>query len=682
MVAASLSLCLVGAGLFGSACELYGQFPWQVRIPVEDVGARFVIADAIWFEDEQTLFFFYDVESNQGLSNFSQFEISYRTDEFFQPFEAMTALEPVHRHIAANCGTRRLCGSFSVAVELVPRDIQLRLRYHRDGELFLDAPLDVNIIGSGPPHNSRSAIVYGVFNEENNHVQWRLRHQFPTIRNQQAQELGLSRDFRIEDVSYGDIPNLQDNIFDNPYVYGAGPACPGNFTPHNNEVLNTSARAVFDFVPLPLDASTFPHVCAAATVFDALGEFTTVALAQKNPQTRPAFSELRSPIRNARPVRIFLEVCNQRTSDEHRDMQMQRLFLRDTDTFCIDDFDTLDFPSRLATELSQRVDQLRTTGDDLVLVIGLNRPNDSSIAMRVEEALEIMLPGEAARSSPRLSGVFVYDTRAYFMRSAEVARLTLWCPSTFGGPNLGRINDTSLRDCAVQPPFPITIAGTNLAQLPILPTEEQFENFIEEYGVNQTGRMNEMTFRSPIRTPISENVPVGDFGVATFFNNEAITPATEDAFSYCATEDTGLVVVRIPGFDDVFPLAFLGELHTLIGFNRYELGLFWEFPFLMEIQYTSTLAAAIEADIPDEIPLILAAGLSSPAEQFFGGFQWFQDVFEVGDALLQCTRFCDHPTFNSAGVYNIQSLFFDTYSQTCYRPRYPRLGDGGFPRDP
>ncbi len=673
-----VALCLL---LFATACDFrLGVYPWQVRVPIENVNARFVIADLTWFEEEQTLFVFYQVDADQGLSDASEIELSFRTDEVEQPFIDLQSLPPVHEHLSVRCGERSLCGSYSTRVELMPRDVELQLRYHRDGELVLDAAEDVHIVAAGAPNNSRSAVLYGVFNEQNTHVQWRLRHQFPGIRNEHAQALGLRRELILDDVRYGTLEGAREIFLANSYGYGLSPACPDDFAAHDNSELSTFERAIFDENALPIESSTAAHACAAATVTDARGEFTTTAWARKNPQIREAFPALQTPIRENQPVSFFLEVCGDPRPELHRAMQMQRLSLSESDVVCIDDFATLDFPSRLATLLTERIDQRRALGADMVLVLALSRPNVRGVAQAVEAALGLLLPLENQTSSPHVSGAFVFDSVDYTIGSPEVARLTLWCPSSPLGPDLDAVGDTSLRSCALQTPFPLALGDFSLSSLPILPTETQFENFVEEYGPQQAGRVTDLSFRAPIRTATSTNVPVGDFGVATFFNEEAISAAPADAFSYCALADTGLVVFRVEGLAEVLPLSVLGEVHAVFPMPRYELGLFWDFPFLLQLNYESRLAAAVE--LPEEIPFIASFGLGTPAEEYLGGLQWTAEQFEVGAALSQCTRFCDHPTFGSSGVYNVGELFFESYPARCYRPVFPELGDGGFPTDP
>ena len=75
-------------------------------------------------------------------------------------------------------------------------------------------------------------------------------------------------------------------------------------------------------------------------------------------------------------------------------------------------------------------------------------------------------------------------------------------------------------------------------------------------------------------------------------------------------------------------------------------------------------------------------GLASPAETFEGSPLWSGDEVDLSEILLRCDRFCRHPTFDSAGVYNLRNLFDETFRNQCYVPVFPRRGDGGFPDDP
>ena len=51
----------------GSRSALLLLMALSCKVPYSNVNAGFVLSDATWFEDEQTLFFFYRVDAEQGL---------------------------------------------------------------------------------------------------------------------------------------------------------------------------------------------------------------------------------------------------------------------------------------------------------------------------------------------------------------------------------------------------------------------------------------------------------------------------------------------------------------------------------------------------------------------------------------------------------------------------------------
>ena len=75
-------------------------------------------------------------------------------------------------------------------------------------------------------------------------------------------------------------------------------------------------------------------------------------------------------------------------------------------------------------------------------------------------------------------------------------------------------------------------------------------------------------------------------------------------------------------------------------------------------------------------------GVANPEEANFGSELWASNEYSLRDVLTQCDRFCDHPTFDSAGVYHVTDPFLTTYAHNCFLPVYPNLGDPGFPLDP
>jgi len=647
------------------------------KVPISDIEAGFSLADATWFEDEETLFVFYRVHAQQGLGPESTVEITFRTDAEAVPWTPLGQFPAVHTHLPVDCGAREWCGSTSLRLALPPREVGLRLRYHREGALALEAPLAVNLVGSGPPCTNRSLLVYGVMDATNTQVQWRARHQFPNLRNEEAGALGLRRAFSVQGAAHGDVGPLPQV---NPYGYAFAPDCPGTLAPLGWGPVETTDRAVFDPGQLPVSASTSTAVCARATVTDAKGTFTAPAVARKNPEVRPAFPSLHSPIRANTAVGFLLHPCGRTISAEHLRVQEQRLLLDGAVEICLDQWRDPGFADSLASTIRARVDLVRAQGPDMVLSLALHHDDTSGqLAAGVELALESVLSFERDKSSPRVSGAFVFDSYAHAMSRPAVARLALWCPANLGD-DLDIISDTSLRSCPLLPDLPdLRLGPFRVGNLPILPTRAQYLNFIQKYSDAQAGRMKELGFLAPERTPLSLNVDLGLFGVATFFNNEVLTASPGDAFSYCAGGDplSRAVVFHLPATTDPFPLHDLPRIHETSPQPQYALGLLWDFPFLTRAEYEVVIAGSATA-----FSLTVPFGVSVAGQSYYGNQLWLASDIPLDHTLLQCTRFCDAPTFDSAGVYQVGVPFRPSYGDQCYRPRFPAPGDGGFPRDP
>ena len=654
------------------------------KVPITDINAGFTLSEAAWFEAEETLFFFWRLEAEQGLGELSQLEVTYRTDEVVQGWAAVGSLPEVHTHLPVDCGVNGRCGSTSLKVEKLPRQVGLRLRYHRDGELFLTAPLNFNVVGVGPPHTHRSLVAYGVFDETNTRVQWRARHQFPTLRNHEVEALGLRRSLRVLSPAAGDVSAPPDN----PYGYGMVPGCPAGLMPLNWAELTTTDRAAFAPETMPLSASTVSGVCARSIVTDANGNFEAAVVARKNPEVRPAFPLLRSPIREDTKVGFLLKPCNRDISTEHLDMQTQRLQLESAPTVCIDDVRAPGFAGTLAATFRTRVDAARAAGRDMVLTVSLHHDDSSGVTAAVlEDALSQVLAPELGKTTPRLVGAFVFDSYAYQLVDPVLKRTVLWCPAKLplgfdgGFDDLEAIPDTAQRTCPLLPDLPdLNLGPFRFGTLPILPTRQQYLTFIGKYSAGQAGSTTNLSFKAPELTPVSQNVAIGDFGVATFFNNESLAAAPADAFSFCASMDlrANLVVFRVPLAPDApLPISALPDVHAAFPQPSYSLGLGWDFPFLTRLDYQVTVAGAATA-----FSVTVPFGISGMNMQYYGTQVWAAGEFPIADVLAQCTRFCDNPTFDSGGVYNVAVTFRDGFRQQCYRPLYPKLDGGGFPLDP
>lgn len=662
------------------------------KVPISDVGAAFALADATWFQEEQTLFVFWEVQAEQGLGDQSVVEIQWRTDSGGQDWTDVLALPAVHRHLAVDCGDQALCGSTSLDLPERPRDLALRMRYHRDGELSLAAETSFQVVQPGPPWHSRSLQIYGVFDQSNEWVQWRARHSFPNLRNEEVQELGLRREFTITDQRHGtaDLATTAP-----PYGYGA--TCPETFVAMDLPALTTDARAAFNSQALPQDAAASASVCAQATVTDATGTFSTGALARKNPEVEPAFSLLRSPVGQARRVSFFLAPCDREISPEHEAMQRQRLQVEGLATTCIDDWDQDGFAQSLASRFSSEIEATRAEGEDMVLVVGLHR-DEEGVAEVVEQALALVVPEERDKTSPRVAGAFVFDSLVHSVAD-ELSPSTLWCPSSAWSDRISTMGCAVLPDEATLELGPLTVGA-----LPILPSREQYLDFLETWPEGYAGQVDAVSMLAPEFSATSDHADLGAYGAVTFLDGEAVDATPPEAFSWCAPEVALPVAFRSPftqsrdflllveqacangelpedvcflAQEGLLPLEWLPTWHNQLPEASYELGLYWDFPFLLRMDYTTYAAGSVSA-----FGLSIPFGLAETGETWLGTQTWLTESFDLSDTLTRCSRFCDHPTFDSAGVYNVGSLFRESYETSCYLPSHPAPGDPGFPDDP
>jgi hypothetical protein len=668
------------------------------KVELLDIEAGFTRADAAWFEEEQTLFVFYELSAEQGLGAASALELRWITDTEAVDWTPLAALPQVHTHLPVDCGATALCGSGSVYVPDAPRNVELRLRYHEDGDLALPADTVFNRVGPGDPWSHRSLVVYGVFDEDNTRIQWRGRHQFPTVRNQEAEDLGLRRAFSVEDFAHGSAALASG---DNPYAYGVD--CPADFAALELPAVQTEERAIFQAATLPAEAAASGVVCGAATVQDATGSFTTPAVARKNPEVAPAFPTLKSPVREAAQLPFFLEPCDRTISASHEAMQRQRLGMEGVASTCTDDWEQPGWVEGLQAELAAAVEAARPAGEDMILVVGLHR-DEEGLAGAVEEALAALVPAERHRTTPRLAGAFVFDSEIRGLDEAALEPVTLWCPAEVPTDSTS-LPGASALSCAVAPDNPdLELGPLSFGTLPILPSRDQYLDFVATYSESQAGEVLSRSFRVPEFAATADHVDVGDYGVVTFLNGERISADADDAFSYCAEEAAYVFVFRSAFTQSeefaalvaeqcegeklsedfcaaaeagVLPVEWLPDWHGFLAEDDYELGIFWQFPYLLYAEYAFYTAGSVSA-FGFSVPF----GFPNDGEAFLGTSMWTTEEFSLEAALTQCSRFCDHPTFDSAAVYHPDVDFRSSYANSCYAPAYPAPGDDGFPLDP
>lgn len=654
------------------------------KVPLHHSEPLFQLAEGSWFADEQTLFVFYELSIAKGHSPLSQVEVRWTTDSGTEPWKPLSAIENVHPHVEASCSPGIThCGSVSPRVQLRPRDLELRFRYHPAGALTEDTIPALNLVDGGAGSPSRSAHIYGVFDSQNRFIQWRSRHNIPGLRNNQVTALGLRRWFRVTDFHIGDWPSALPNpaniaVGNNPYLYGSLPSCDSLATPWATEsTVETTARASFLSDRLPDSVAAAPMVCGAAEVIDGKGLYTAAAIARKNPDVEAPLTELRTPIAQAIPLCSVLKSCAAPANSVHLAMQQQRLLCTNLTEICLENLAGLGDQTGLEQIFLSQASGSRTPGQDSLFTVIVHHDDATGVLQNsVEKALGQVLTLERDRTTPRVVGAFVFDSWPHRMTDDEALLSTLWCPA----PTLGEddLPDLSSDTCRVVPDLGIQLGPLSLRVLPILPTRDAYTTFLRTRSDSDTGRMTALNFLAPLRTPLSLNAYEADGSVSTFFNSDTIPLTAGQVLSYCPMANEGWPFVFRTASESTTRSLHSLAAATLETDEVVELGLRWPFPYFVRLTYQVTLSGAVTA-FSASIPFRQSAANSTEA----GIELWSRASFPLAPLLKRCTRFCAHPTFNATGAYEVRRLFTTSYRGDCYQPSFPNpAAPEEFPYDP
>jgi hypothetical protein len=359
----------------------------------------------------------------------------------------------------------------------------------------------------------------------------------------------------------------------------------------------------------------------------------------------------------------------------------------------------------LTNRIESLINDERVVGDDMVLSIVLNREDaDEAVAAALEAILHDVLVEERSKTSPRAVGAVVYDSASFTQQFPEAKPSLLWCPAAFGVDDLAELVDPSVLnqlyhcalglDLAVPIDLPQPLDRLTIAQLPLLATRRQFTNYVARYGENAVGETTRITVLAPRRGADARDVPLGtslvdteevidpfspfsSTDIATFFDDEILTILPEEALSVCAGGASGTVVVQAATDEPPQPLDALPARHAVDPRPRYQLGLRWDGAFYLRFDYRAVIGTTTEV-----VGLTIPFSPSLPGSVSFREELWTAASFDLRDELQKCRRFCDHPTFDSAGVYQVQTAYSPGYQNDCYAPVFPTPDDGGFPDDP
>ncbi len=609
---------------------------------------------AYYYEGEQTLFVFYSLQKPDNFKQAGALEwsTSRRGDQTWQDVATGSW---VHSHRQTSCGEGLICNSFSVSMKTNPSTLSLRYRYDEGGQ---DA--DVFFIPvARMAATQKSFLIFGSFANDQRSVVWEGRHLFPDLSQEDVARFGLVRTFSVNET-HALAMSLQPELT-NSTLYDSIETCPGLLL--NSSVLKGTTLEGLWVPRLVPDESVTPYsgVCAKTEVVIGTGNYAAVAFARKNPIVESLPGKLGIEVAEAQPVNLVLAPCTSPTDPNYLSFQMQEMLMpKDTPSIC---WDAADFASNWQTLMNRLLSENPSVPKYLRLV--WHHSLEGKKRLPVESAIDTLL-SQLYQSFPKLAGTFLYDSSLRASRNPELFRYTVWCRLD------STVEDDNADYCGLllskRNQDPTVSLDTN-----VFPTLAEFN----ANGNFKNNTVEKMQVYAPVRgegvriLPFSAGNGPGYFG--TFYTGDVLNLLATDRLSYCNKNDSVGNFAFLtapdndqPGLPAIGPLAGLSRNHELRNKDStYNIGMTWTNPFLvaLDIRQKIKVNAIVKfiLNIPDALQ----------SQQSFGETLWYQGSYSYDAVLTRCSRYCEHPAYDSTGIYHYESTWNQEYGTRCYEPKIP-----------
>lgn len=631
------------------------------------------IFSSYFFAKEKAIFLFYEFKLPQSLLKDGFLEIYWDKE-----WKKVVNIQNVYVHDAPICAKEHLCGSLSLYLEPILKkdffNVQMRLRYHEDsddGEYFTSFPVSLK--------QELSYLVYGFFSEDNLKVGWNYRHNFPGMSQEKVHDLGLRRYFKFLDFkksAAGSSISLA-----NPWMFDHDRCQKKEYqikkiTTDRSSFSNFSQQIYWEDKPYFLSAEDdstcgifqldLPHAASTNMIH--------TAIARKNPEVSPALSKLFLHIKENGQIPFQIGRCSKIGSNaSFLGFQRKRLGVPSIEfDVCLEDL-----PHLSATELAQSMIKkfddaiIKDSSKDYLLMIlihriPLNYEKDLSDTQKILTALSMIGYQHGMKLSPRISGVFVYDTFSLLGGIPDPMKSYIsWCPQT--DPK------EIIEGCTVFESSMFKKGIFTFSLLPVFPSFEGFENYKKEHG-NKTPK--EAFIKRILSHYRSDGVIVAQTNLnafATFDTDNKIFVSSEESISYCPLEDPYQMLVyqvedpslALDDLEEKPNLLFsLSDAHSLRKKSAgYYLGIAWRQGFLMEYNYDASVDIKIS---------VLPFSISKNSDLFFGDRMWQQKEMDFSRALGICKKYCGNPFFTSEGKYHVTESWANYHRKRCYHPQVPK----------
>ena len=687
-------VCAVIAAAVLSSCE---------KVPLRANPGEFDLLSAHYFENEKTQYVFYSVAGLRAdqakLSWPARFEFALDTGETpvlskgTDGFGTVDFSKTTHRHRLVACGEGRICGSFSFQTETPPRAIRIRYHYHEKSPLKLESNIANSLHPANQLASSQSAIVYGVFNGGNSRLQFRVQNNFGNPNSDQIENYGMERSFETTGVKLANVTPIEQLTIQTatkiPFLFPADLCAEDNRgEAPSDEKQRFSGREAWWPQGFARE-SELNTACFQVRLLDQTGRMLKEqsAIARKNPVLIDETLTVASPLREARKIPLILSYCLDRANSAELTsalfLDYQRYILLGSFKGAIDACFAIGEEERFAAELEGAINakvmaaRAESAGNqDFFFTVIINQNLDRSIKSLhgiVISKLNDKIGEERARISPRLTGAFVYDSQALELRGLEgLLNRTgiVWCPRI--DPDKKRDPSETIRlaedaNCRAFKGGTLELGPVNF-QIPTgpFPTLKGYEEHYKKFGNNGLSLNPQFGVRA-VETKTNSMVGEGEIQY-TFFDGERVTKAAGQGIRLCPERDQELELQSLafkhtnpaPGDTPVLDANVAQHFLLLDREESFDVGLSWEFPFLGGLSYDSPL----EGKVFDLIPISKNFGDT----QKIGDSKWQRSQWRVGRLMQKCVRFCDHPIFDEAGIYQVRANWRTNLSR-CPNPK-------------
>jgi len=654
------------------------------KVPLHPNPGTFDVLAAHYFENENTQYIFFAIsglKADQAREAWPR-RLELKADGLangapFAPagdgYVVLDFARGVHRHQWVSCGEGRICGSMSIKSDQPLTGMQIRLRYHQDSAMALESSVPNSVHPADGTASAQSALVYGVFSRGNQVMQVRVHNNFGTPGDEDFPSFGMSRDFAIDQVRLAAVTMAeQGEIYQttgSPLLFPAAPCASRELADAKNRVQKLSKKSdwwieAFD----PKDNRN--AACFRARLVDQAGQelASGPGIARRNPELQSEAVLIPTPLKTVYKIPLVLSYCRDPQIPEVASepfLQYQKYILGIPEEngvdLCFSSSGGQDaifgklLDAKLAAKLSAARETIRDSTNprqDLFFAVAINENVVGSqyFHKQIMERLgELIRTERETRASPRLVGAFVYDSDTLESKGlslpAAIQSTMIWCPrksATKGVETDG--------NCVGYVGGKLDL-GPVVFKVPMGPFPTM-KSFLSSFASD----VNSLLVRDPrleVRAfSTNENTAHIPQGTATFFDGQRVSLKPGEGLRYCGNRDPiqlgdSLAVRMQDPESGVVRDGTLGEAsrHLLGGEKvlNVNFGMIWRYPFVGGVSYKAPLEGKIFSFIP--------VSASYTASDPFGDQKLTKPKWDVGALLQKCTRFCDHPMFDEAGVY-------------------------------